>query len=144
MIDRGLTHVALPVRDLAASLAFYEKYAGMKVVHRRGDAEGAGEVAWISDGTRPFVIVLIETGEVKHPLLPLAHLGVGVGSRQEVDALVAEAEREGRPVWGPTDSPYPVGYWALISDPDSHTLEVSHGQEVALAVAQASPQKEHP
>jgi hypothetical protein len=27
-----------------------------------------------------------------------------------------------------------VGYFALISDPDDHTLEVSFGQEVALAV----------
>ncbi len=38
---------------------------------------------------------------------------------------------------GPTDSPYPVGYWALISDPDDHTLELSYGQEVALAVSRA-------
>lgn len=141
-MDQGLTHVALPVTDLDASLAFYERYAGMKVVHRRGDAEGSGEVAWISDGTRPFVIVLIEAAEVKHPLLPMAHLGVGLASREEVDRLVALAQREGRPVWGPTDSPYPVGYWALISDPDHHTLEISHGQEVALAVAKASREEE--
>jgi catechol 2,3-dioxygenase-like lactoylglutathione lyase family enzyme len=135
-MDCGLTHVALPVTDLEASLSFYERYAGMKVVHRRGDA--GGQVAWISDGTRPFVIVLIETHEVKYPLRPMAHLGVGLASRQEVDRLVAQAQGEGRPVTGPTDSPHPVGYWALISDPDDHTLEISHGQEVALTVAQAS------
>jgi catechol 2,3-dioxygenase-like lactoylglutathione lyase family enzyme len=134
VIDRGLTHVALPVRDLGASLAFYEKYARLKVVHRRRAEAGGGEVAWISDGTRPFVVVLIEVPEVASPLLPIAHLGVGCPSRDEVDRLVGEARREGRSVVGPTDSPYPVGYWALIQDPDRHTLELSHGQEVGLAV----------
>ena len=142
MIDRGLTHVALPVTDMAASLHFYERYANMRVVHRRHDDHTATDVAWISDGTRPFVIVLIETSEVKHPLLPIAHLGVGLASRQAVDELAARAKAEGRPVWGPTDSPAPVGYWALISDPDDHTLEVSYGQEVALTVAEAQPEEE--
>ena len=33
-------------------------------------------------------------------------------------------------MYGPIDAGYPVGYFALISDPDDHTLEVSHGQEV--------------
>jgi hypothetical protein len=54
-----------------------------------------------------------------------------------VDRLVSEARDEGRIVFGPTDSPYPVGYWALISDPDDHTLELSYGQEVALTVQNA-------
>ncbi len=134
MIDRGLTHVALPVRDLDASLAFYERYAAMKVVHRREDPKPGSRVAWISDGTRPFVVVLIEVEEVRTPLLPLAHLGVGLGSREEVDGLVAAAKQEGRTVYGPVDAGYPVGYWALISDPDDHTLEIAFGQEVALAV----------
>jgi catechol 2,3-dioxygenase-like lactoylglutathione lyase family enzyme len=137
MSDRGLTHVALPVTKVEASVAFYEKYAAMKLVHRRTDAAVGNSVVWLSDGTRPFVIVLIETPEVRNPLLPIAHLGVGCASREEVERLVAEAKREGRPVVGPIDAPYPVGYFALISDPDQHTLELSHGQEVALTVERA-------
>ena len=137
MIDRGLTHVALPVRDLDASLAFYARYARLEVVHERHDAATDTRVAWISDKTRPFVVVLIEAEDVRSPLLPIAHLGVGCETRAEVDELVELARAEGRPVWGPTDSGYPVGYWALISDPDDHTLELSHGQEVALTVEQA-------
>jgi catechol 2,3-dioxygenase-like lactoylglutathione lyase family enzyme len=133
----GLTHVALPVTNVAASVAFYERYAGMRVVHRRADAHEGHEVVWISDGTRPFVIVLIQAERVASPLLPIAHLGVGCVSRAEVDRLAAQAHAEGRNVWGPTDSPPPVGYWALIADPDGHTLELSYGQEVALAVATA-------
>ena len=141
MTDRGLTHVALPVSNLEKSLEFYSKYAAMQVVHSRTSENSGTRVAWISDRTRPFVVVLIEMGEVKYPLRPAAHLGVGCASREEVDRLVAEARGEGRDVMGPTDSPYPVGYWALISDPDEHTLEVSYGQEVALAVAQAPARK---
>jgi catechol 2,3-dioxygenase-like lactoylglutathione lyase family enzyme len=134
MVDRGLTHVALPVTDLDASLAFYARYAGLAPVHERRDPATGTRVAWIGDGTRPFVVVLIELDAVPHPLRPIAHLGVGVASREEVDRLVTRAREEGRSVHGPTDSPYPVGYWALVSDPDGHTLELSHGQEVALAV----------
>jgi len=132
--DRGLTHIALPVTNVAASVAFYERYAAMHVVHRRNDP---GEVVWLSDGTRPFVIVLIHAERVASPLLPIAHLGVGCASREEVDRLAGDARAEGRSVWGPTDSQPPVGYWALIADPDNHTLELSHGQEVALAVARS-------
>jgi catechol 2,3-dioxygenase-like lactoylglutathione lyase family enzyme len=141
MADLGLTHVALPVTNVDASVAFYAKYAGMKVVHRRSDPAVGNTVVWLSDGTRPFVIVLIEEREVRNPLLPIAHLGVGCASRAEVERLVAEAQRDGRPTIGPIDAPYPVGYFALISDPDQHTLEVSHGQEVGLAVARAAEER---
>ncbi len=128
-MDVGLTHVALPVRSLEAGIAFYGKYARMEVVHRREN------VAWISDRTRPFVIVLIETEAVEHPLRPVAHLGVGCDSRAEVDRLCDQARGDGCLLTGPTDYGPPVGYWAFLRDPDGHTLELSFGQEVALAVA---------
>lgn len=137
MTDLGLTHVALPVTDLDASVAFYTKYARMVVVHRRRDPESGGEVAWVSDRTRPFVLVLISAARVEHPLRPWAHLGVGCRSREEVDRLCAQAREEGRLLTEPVDSGYPVGYWALLSDPDGHTLELSHGQEVGLTVERA-------
>lgn len=136
-MDLGLTHIALPVTNIEESVAFYARYAAMRVVHRRVDPTDGRQVVWVSDGTRPFVIVLIQAERVASPLLPIAHLGVGCASRAEVDRLAAQAHAEGRNVWGPTDSPPPVGYWALIADPDGHTLELSHGQEVALAVTNA-------
>jgi hypothetical protein len=37
-------------------------------------------------------------------------------------------------VSGPYDSGPPVGYWAIIPDPDGHNLELSYGQEVGLTV----------
>jgi catechol 2,3-dioxygenase-like lactoylglutathione lyase family enzyme len=131
MSDVGLTHVALPVSDLDESIAFYAAYASMQVVHRR---EG---VVWLSDKTRPFVIVLMETGEVAHPLQSPAHLGVACDSRAEIDRLGERARSESRLIEGPTDYGPPVGYWAFIADPDGHVLEVSHGQDVGLAVSRS-------
>jgi catechol 2,3-dioxygenase-like lactoylglutathione lyase family enzyme len=131
-MDVGLTHVALPVSNLDDSAEFYARFARMQVVHRR---EG---VIWLSDKTRPFVIVLVRVETVEHPLLPLAHLGVACESGDEVDRLCGLARDEDRLVAGPLDYGPPVGYWAFIRDPDGHTLEVSHGQEVGLTVEQSS------
>ena len=97
MSDVGLTHVALLVGDLDASVAFYAKYARMEIVHQRAD--GHSRVAWVSDRTRPFVIVLIEVPSiVPRPLLrlgntlvrmlaPFEHMGVGCASREGMDRL---------------------------------------------------------
>lgn len=137
MVDVGLTHVALPVTDPDASVAFYERYAAMEVVHRRGTT-GEGTVVWLSDMTRPFVLVLLEVAEVSHVLGGFSHLGVALSSRDEVDRLCELAAREERLAMGPVDSGPPVGYWAFVSDPDGHNLELSFGQEVGLTVAEAA------
>lgn len=130
--DLGLTHVALCVTDLDASLEFYAAYAAMEVVHRRTGHDGV-EVAWISDRTRPFVVVLIEHDDA-HRLGGWSHLGVGVHSREQVDAAAERARSEGRPTYGPTDSGPPVGYYVVVEDPDGHQLELAFGQDVGLTV----------
>ncbi|MDJ0736687.1 MAG: VOC family protein [Nostocaceae cyanobacterium] len=134
MSDVGLTHIALTVSDMQKSISFYAKYAGMKVVHHRIDEKTQTEVVWISDLTRPFIIVLIQVPEVKHPLLPSSHLGVACKSKEEIDCLCNQALSEGVLIEGPHDWGQPVGYWALIRDPDGHTLEISYGQEVRFTV----------
>ncbi|HSO94651.1 MAG TPA: VOC family protein [Acidimicrobiia bacterium] len=131
--DLGLTHVALPIADAARSVAFYERFAEMQVVHRRTDDQTGVVVVWLSDLTRPFVVVLIETA-VSHHLGGFAHLGVGCASRDEVDARVTAARAAGHEVFGPLDDGPPVGYWAIIADPDGHNLELSYGQTVAFTV----------
>jgi catechol 2,3-dioxygenase-like lactoylglutathione lyase family enzyme len=135
MSDLGLTHVALSVADAAASVDFYARYAAMQPVHERTDPATGRRVVWLSDRTRPFVVVLIEQPRVTARLDGIAHLGVGCGSRSEVDRLAALARSEGRLRLGPVEDAYPVGYYAFIADPDGHQLEVSFGQEVGLAVA---------
>lgn len=141
MSDLGLTHVALPVLNLDASLAFYKKYAHMDVVHRRTEADGLS-VAWITDHTRPFVIVLLEKPSVEHRLLPPAHLGVACESRAEVDRRCHEAQQEGCLQEGPADAGPPIGYWAFLTDPDGHILELTYGQKVTFTVEQSDADQE--
>lgn len=131
-MDVGLTHVALPVADPVASARFYDRYAGMRVVHERSDT--GGRVLWLSDLTRPFVVVIIEHPGNTVALSGWAHLGVACRSRDDVDRRCADARAEGLAVQGPFDSGPPVGYWAIIPDPDGHNLELSYGQEVGLTV----------
>jgi len=128
MNDHGITHIALPVSSIDESIAFYQRYARMEVVHRRGG------VAWISDRTRPFAIVLMQTSEEISALKPEAHIGVAFGSKDEVDSLFLSARAEGRVVREPEQYDPPVGYWGYIRDPDGHTLELSYGQKVEFAV----------
>jgi catechol 2,3-dioxygenase-like lactoylglutathione lyase family enzyme len=130
--DVGLTHVALVVRDMDASIAFYAEYAGMQVVHDRHDDDA--RVAWISDLTRPFVVVLAQGPATEHPLGPFSHLGVGCESREVIDERCERAREDGCLVAGPTDSGPPIGYWAFLRDPDGHTLELSYGQDISFTV----------
>lgn len=136
--DLGLTHVALPITDAARSTAFYARFADMTVVHDRTDESTGARVVWLSDLTRPFVIVLIET-VVSHTLGGFAHLGVGCARRDDVDRRVDAARADGHTVLGPFDDGPPVGYWAIIADPDGHNLELSHGQAVAFTVTRHDP-----
>jgi len=132
--DRGFSHLALQVRDIERSIDFYQRYAGMQVIHERepGIAE-AQKVAWLSDLTRPFALVLVQSETtIDTPLGPFGHIGVACHSKEEIDATVALAEREGvlrRPA---QQSSAPVGYWAFFADPDGNTLELSYGQQIGL------------
>ncbi|WP_299402879.1 VOC family protein [Acaryochloris sp. IP29b_bin.148] len=141
MRDIGLTHIALPVADIERSIEFYATYAQMQVVHKRIDGASGIPVVWLSDGTRPFVIVLIQKEIVQPVLSPLAHLGVGCSSREALDRLCHQAQQAGVLLDGPQDAGHPIGYWAFLRDPDGHTLELSYGQEVGLTVEQATQQK---
>ena len=133
--DLGLSHIALPVADLDRSIDFYRRYSDMQVVHQRMGHDGL-RIAWISDLTRPFVIVLLEQGEVRADtkLGGWAHLGVGCASREEVDHRLVTATAAGHEVLGPCDDGPPVGYWGLIVDPAGHNLELAYGQQVGLQV----------
>lgn len=137
-----LTHIALPVRNMADMLAFYERYTTMKLIHERKDDETGLRSVWLANerditeqGAR-FVIVLIE-GQVPRAvvgdeiqehygfLTSFSHLGFSLESRDEVDRVAALAKEEGCLVLGPMYRNEVVGYICLIRDPDGNNLEFS-------------------
>ncbi|MCU6214193.1 VOC family protein [Enterobacter bugandensis] len=138
-IDVGFTHVAFMVRDLEKSLAFYRRYAGMDVIHsREPDLPTARKVAWLTDHTRPFALVLVQADTVTDtPLGHFGHLGIACATREEIDRKTAVAAKEGVLRKAPEDLGDPVGYYVFFSDPDGNTLELSYGQRVGITAIQA-------
>ncbi len=127
------THIALQVRDPDASIAFYQRYCGMRVVHQRPSASGTGTVTWLGWGEDPprFVIVLIEGDYEKNIQPQWQHLGMAVESREEVDAIYVRAEAEGlKGLWPPVDAGPIVGYYCGVPDPDDNMVEFSFGQRI--------------
>ncbi len=136
-----LTHVALPVRDLDATLAFYERYTTLEVIHRRTDDDTGLRTAWLANaGDRTeaaarFVIVLIcgslptkITGDIKEEygfLRSISHLGLSCETRDEVDRIAAMARDDGCLLLGPMYRNPVVGYICVVQDPDGNNLEFS-------------------
>ena len=142
-----LTHIAFPVRSLDAQLAFYEKYTGLVKIHERYDEETKMRSAWLanerdrtSEGSAKFVIVLMEgslpkniTGDIGEEywfLRSIAHLGISVDSRDEVDRIAAMANEDGCLVLGPMYRNAVVGYICLVRDPDGNNVEFSVEQDL--------------
>jgi catechol 2,3-dioxygenase-like lactoylglutathione lyase family enzyme len=134
-MDQGLCHIALTVTDVDRSIAFYRDYAGLELVHQRG--ERGRRVVWLSDLHRPFALVLVESGSDEVRLGGIAHLGIGCADRAEVDRRCDRARRAGWLLREPEDAGKTVGYWALLRDPDGHNVELACGQDVGGEVRRA-------
>jgi catechol 2,3-dioxygenase-like lactoylglutathione lyase family enzyme len=134
-----LTHLALGVRNLEHTIAFYRKHAGLHVVHDRQD--GSVRVVWLGEheSENQFVLVLFESGTPSSPApSTLQHLGFAVDSRAEVDAAAATARSEGVLLQEPTYAGPVVGYFCIVRDPDGNQVEFSHGQPITTAALAAA------
>jgi len=130
------TYIALHVRSLDASVAFYTRYANLRVVDQHSDRSSTGmEVTWLSDRspTEELSFVLQEgtpspNARPQPPLGPISHLGFAVASRREVDDLAAQAKKDGLLKFDPTFLNPHAGYVCIVSDPDGNRVEFSYGQ----------------
>lgn len=136
-----LTHIALPVRDLDATLSFYERYTTLVNIHERHDPATGLRSVWLAnqrdvtaDAAR-FVIVLIcgklptkITGDIKEEygfLRSISHLGISLDSREAVDEIAAMAKEDGCLLLGPMYRNEVVGYICIVTDPDGNNVEFS-------------------
>jgi len=125
-----LTHLALHVRDIEACIAFYQDYAGLKLIHQR-DNKAGGEVVWLAEAGREqeFILVLLPGGPGRNQLdSDFSHLGFALSSRAAVDVIAARGKQNGILAWATREEPYPVGYYCGLRDPDGNFVEFSYGQ----------------
>lgn len=133
------THMALCVKDIDASIAWYKEFTHLKLFQRNEDVNGYG--AWMIDPKQPdppFLLVMAQFFEGKDPfagtehgiLGPFAHFGIETTSQEAVDAIAAKAKEAGCLGLGPVQMPDPVGYVCFLKDPDGNTVEFSYNQKV--------------
>jgi catechol 2,3-dioxygenase-like lactoylglutathione lyase family enzyme len=95
------THIALAVKDVDATVAWYETFTHLRVLARNEDEDGRN--AWIGDESNadsPFVLVAGQFFEghdpfaptVHPPLGPFAHIGIELPSKEAVDDMAARAK----------------------------------------------------
>jgi catechol 2,3-dioxygenase-like lactoylglutathione lyase family enzyme len=126
-----LTHVALGVRDLDRSIAFYRKHVKLHVVHERSDS--GMRVVWLAErqSDPDFVLVLLPgQPDATSGASSLRHFGYAVSSREEVDAAAAAARADGILALEPIYAGPIVGYFCIVSDPDGNQIEFSFGQPI--------------
>ena len=125
-----LTHLGLPVTDLDKSVAFYEKWAGMKLQTHLSDPMGI-KAARLAQKKGGFVLSLLSM-PMPMPMPGVTHLGFDCGSKAEVDKIASDARAAGVLTSGPVDSGSELGYQAYLTDPDGNSLEFAFGQKVGL------------
>ena len=133
------THVALRVRDIDATIAWYERHTPLELLDRREDDMGYG--AWLGhpdQADKPFILVVAQFFPETDPfadapqeiLAPFAHLGIEMTAREEIDRVAADGEAAGCLGYPPTQMPAPIGYICMLRDPDGNMVEYSFDQGV--------------
>jgi uncharacterized protein len=131
-VEQRVSLITLGVADLARSRAFYEAlgWRGQETQETVFfQAGGAVVVLWGRDK------LAADSGVDASPAggfegIVLAH---NVGSRAEVDTIVAGAQRAGALVTRPAAETFYGGYAACFADPDGHLWEVAHNPGFTLA-----------
>ncbi len=133
------THIALAVKDIDASIDWYQRFTHLKLLSQGQDADGKN--AWLGDETQPdspFILVLGQFYEghdpfapaVHHPMGPFAHMGIEVESREAIDDIAERGKAAGCLAFGPRQMPKQIGYICMLRDPDGNTVEFSYDQGV--------------
>jgi catechol 2,3-dioxygenase-like lactoylglutathione lyase family enzyme len=126
-----ITVLTLGVDDLEASLRFYRDGLGLATEGIVGQEFEYGAVAFfdLQPGLRlalwPRASIAHDAGlSVAPPSATDLTIGHNVNSKEEVDAVMAEAGRAGATIVKPAQDTFWGGYAGYFQDPDGHVWEV--------------------
>jgi predicted lactoylglutathione lyase len=129
-MEQRVTLITIGVRDLGRARSFYESMgwsgqevdetvffqAGGQAIVLWGREKVAADAGIADDGSRFGGIAL-------------AH---NVASRDEVDAVIAQAEQAGAEITKAPEETFYGGYAGFFRDPDGHVWEVAHNPGFTL------------
>lgn len=124
--------ITLAVRDLDASLAFYRDGLGLPTEGIIGTEFEDGAVVFFEMNDDLILALYPKAALAKDANIPVtpaspAEFSIGhiVASKDEVDALMDQAERAGARVTDPARDRFWGGYSGYFQDPDGHLWEIA-------------------
>ncbi len=128
---RGLRHLALRVRNVRVSKAFYERHFDMKVVW-----EPDSDNVYMSTGVDNLALHQVPKEEfdqfASSPHHPLDHLGFLMESPESVKALFHDVSAHGVTIIQGPKTHRDGSFSFYLSDPDSNTIQVLFEPHVHL------------
>jgi len=136
-----LSLVTLGVDDLARSVAFYRDGLGLPTEGILGAESDNGGVAFFELAGGLRLGLYPRTALAKDAGLPLGpvsatefSLAHNVASKDEVDAVMAQAQAAGAAIVDPAHDRFWGGYSGYFQDPDGHLWEVAWNPDWELEV----------
>jgi uncharacterized protein len=136
-MDARITLITLGVDDLERSLAFYRDGLGLASEGIVGTEFEHGAVAFFSlqQGVNlalwPRESISHDTGLPNGPPNPTElTIGHNVPTREDVDDVMAQAQRAGATIVKPANETFWGGYAGYFQDPDGHVWEVAWNPEM--------------
>ena len=134
-----ITVLTLGVNDLEASLAFYRDGLGLPTEGIFGQEFEHGAVAFFTLHNG-LLLALWPRTSISHdsglPLQPPSAtdvtIGHNVGSKEEVEVVMDQAQRAGARVVKPARETFWGGYAGYFQDPDDHVWEIVWNPQLAL------------
>ena len=134
-----ITLLTLGVDDLEASLRFYRDGLGLPSKGIVGQEFEYGAVAFfeLAGGLQlalwPRASLARDAGlPVQPPSATDLSIGHNVNSREEVDAVMTQAQRAGATIVKPAQETFWGGYAGYFQDPDGHLWEVAWNPQVPV------------
>lgn len=133
-MEPRISIVTLGVLDLRRAIAFYRDGLGLPAPHQPGPDVAFFRTRGTCLGLYPYDKLAEDVGDAyvaalrekrsRFPGIALAH---NVRTRDDVDAVLAEAERAGGTIEKPAQETFWGGYSGYFADPDGYLWEVAYG-----------------